>query len=126
MIMERKKKRMLYKQVLAIRTDLGMSPGKAIAQAAHVSVLAALKAKESDPDNFKAWLDEGYMKIACKVRSLEELKALEKAANESGLPHAVVVDFGRTELEPGSMTAIAIGPALATDVNPVTGKLKLM
>ncbi len=58
--------------------------------------------------------------------SLDELLELERAAIDAGLPCSKIADFGRTELEPGTITALAIGPAPSGDVDRVTGRLSLL
>lgn len=117
---------MLYKQVIALRADIAMSPGKMIAQGAHVAVLASEIAMREKPEDYAAWKLEGHKKIVCKVESVDAIKELENKSRELGIPCATIADFGLTELEPGTITAIAIGPALATSINPVTKKLKLL
>lgn len=126
MIMAELKKPVSYKQVLVLRSDLGMSKGKMIAQGAHVACLAMMQASKDIPGIFMSWMDEGYTKIACKVDSLEELVDLEKRAKEMNVPCAITMDLGRTELEPGTVTAIAIGPDTSERVNKITGNLKLL
>jgi len=115
-----------FKQVIVIRADLGMSKGKAIAQACHVSVKAAIMARFMNPDVYDGWDGEGHAKIACKVNSLDELLALEKKSEDAGLPCAKIADFGLTELERGTVTALAIGPAPVEKVDAVTKHLKLL
>jgi PTH2 family peptidyl-tRNA hydrolase len=117
---------MLYKQVIVIRIDLGMSIGKAIAQGAHVAVLAADKARQANQEDYQNWINEGHKKIVCKVDSLDKLLKLKAKAEEAALPCASIDDFGLTELEPGTTTALAIGPALAEAINPVTKRLELL
>ncbi len=120
------KKVMKYKQVIVMRTDLGMSKGKSIAQGAHVSVGAALLAFDVTREVFQKWMEEGHTKIVCKVRSLEEIRRLEHLSVEKGIPCDVIEVLGRTEIEAGTVTAIAIGPALVADIDQITKKLKLL
>lgn len=115
-----------YKQMIVVRTDLGMSKGKAMTQACHVAVKASIMALNADPETYNAWDDEGYKKVTCKASSLDELKRLETASIDAGLPHYLVADRGYTELPAGTITALAIGPALNERIDPITANLKLL
>ena len=53
-------------------------------------------------------------------------RALESKASSLGLPTHVVRDAGRTEIEPGSVTVLAVGPAPAQAIDVVTGGLRLL
>ena len=64
--------------------------------------------------------------MVLKISSSEELDGLEKKARALGIPTAKVEDRGLTQLEPGTMTCIGIGPAPSHLVDEVTGKLKLL
>jgi len=115
-----------YKQVIAVRTDLKMGRGKIAVQAAHAAILAAEEARMQKPEWYRAWIESGMAKIAVKVASLDELKKLEREARENDLPVATVEDRGLTQVPPGTITCLAIGPAPAIKVDPITGKLKLL
>ena len=115
-----------YKQVIAVRTDLGMSRGKMAVQVAHGAISAAEKARISHQEDWRAWLHEGQKKVAVKVSSVEEIMDLRRLAITHGLPFAVIRDAGMTELPPGTITVIGIGPAKAEAVDKVTGDLKLL
>jgi PTH2 family peptidyl-tRNA hydrolase len=114
-----------YKQVIAMRSDLKMGKGKIAAQAGHAAVSAAEKARKHCQMWWKPWLDEGQCKIAVKVKSEEELFMLEEEAKEAGLPYALISDRGLTQLEPGTITCLAIGPAPSREGDKITGKLAL-
>lgn len=111
------------KQAIVVRTDIGMGKGKTAAQAAH----ASLKAYENaGPDAQRGWKDGGQKKVVLKVRSQADLLELADQARREGLPHAVIRDAGHTQLEPGTVTAFAVGPAEENLVDRVTGDLKLL
>jgi len=110
-----------YKQIIVIRTDLGMSVGKMIVQGCHASMLASRLARDEDID---AWMKEGYRKIICEARSLEDLKAIAASCEEKGVSCCSVEDLGLTEIEPGTLTALGIGPAKNSEINKVTKRLE--
>ena len=115
-----------YKQVIVIRMDINMSTGKKVAQGAHASVMAVDVARRISPDVLEKWSREGQKKVALKVQTEKELLELYNLARAARLPCAIIQDAGLTELEPGTITAIAIGPAKATEVDKITGQLKLL
>ncbi|MEW6222553.1 MAG: peptidyl-tRNA hydrolase Pth2 [Candidatus Hadarchaeota archaeon] len=115
-----------YKQVIVVRGDLGMSPGKMAVQVAHGSVISAEKTRRERPEWFKGWLEEGQKKVVAEVAAEKELKNLQEMAQEAGLTDGLVQDAGLTELPAGTVTALAIGPAPAEKVDKITGKLPLL
>ncbi len=115
-----------YKQVIAVRTDLGMSRGKMAVQVAHGSVSAAERARVTKQEEWRAWMREGQKKVAVKVISEEEVLELRRQAITHSLPHAIIRDAGMTELPPGTLTVIGIGPAKIQAVDTVTKDLKLL
>lgn len=114
-----------FKQVIVFRSDLKMSKGKIAAQAGHAAVLAAEEARKHYREWWKAWMKEGQCKIAVEVKSEKELLKLERQARESALPHALITDRGLTEVPPGTMTCLGIGPAPAERIDKITGVLPL-
>jgi len=111
------------KQVIVIRKDLNMRKGKMVAQGSHASLSAYLR---TEPDIRKQWMNEGQTKICVGVDSEEELQKIFAAANQAGLPAGYIRDAGHTELEPGTATAVGIGPAENDAVDKITGHLKLL
>jgi PTH2 family peptidyl-tRNA hydrolase len=115
-----------YKQVLVIRTDLKMSRGKIGVQAAHAAVSAAEEARRHHPSWWRKWFNEGQKKVAVKVASKEELLAIREKAVKLGLPCIAIRDRGLTEIKPGTLTALGIGPGPNADVDKVTSDLPLL
>jgi PTH2 family peptidyl-tRNA hydrolase len=115
-----------YKQAIVVRTDLKMGKGKLAAQVGHAAVSAAEKARQKCPGWWQAWLGEGQCKVTVKVKSLEELLELQKEAIGLKLPHSLVADRGLTQLPPGTVTCLGIGPAPSVQVDRITGKLPLL
>jgi PTH2 family peptidyl-tRNA hydrolase len=115
-----------YKQVIIIRKDLRMGTGKLAAQVAHAAVMAAEKARYQNSDWLQMWLETGQAKVVLKVYSLEELIKLRKHAE---ILHLIVVqihDSGLTQIPPGTITCIGIGPSPSYLVDMVTRGLKLL
>jgi len=115
-----------YKQVIVIRTDLKMTPGKTAAQASHAAVSAAEKTRKEHRNWWRSWMEEGQCKIIVRVDSEEDLLEIEKEAKSLGLPSAFISDAGLTEVAPGTATCLGIGPAPSTLVDRVTRKLPLL
>ena len=109
-----------------MRIDLDMSKGKMAVQVAHGAVSAAERARISNQDVWRAWMREGQKKVAVKVQSEEELLLLMREAISHKLPYSLIRDAGMTELAPGTMTVIGIGPAKSEEVDKVTAELKLL
>lgn len=113
------------KQVLLVRTDLGMSTGKMIAQAAHAATRAV---ETADNDVVTMWRSAGGVKIAVEVTSEPELRGIINGVqdDEAEIPTATIIDQGRTELPENTLTAGAIGPGNNTEIDTYTGDLPLL
>ena len=74
----------------------------------------------------RRWERHGQAKIATQVRSEAELLSLLEAARALGVVAEVVQDAGRTQIDPGSLTVLGVGPAPRSLVDRVTGGLKLL
>ncbi|GGW65261.1 peptidyl-tRNA hydrolase [Streptomyces caelestis] len=88
--------------VLWLNPDLGMSAGKAMAQAGHAAQLAWWELTDEER---AAWHDAGF---PLSVRTADPARWPELTC--SGLP--LVRDAGFTEIAPGSCTVVADHPAL--------------
>ncbi|MBI3412624.1 MAG: peptidyl-tRNA hydrolase [Candidatus Aenigmarchaeota archaeon] len=111
------------KQAILIRTDVRMSVGKKTVQACHASVGAVLNA---DKKSLWVWEEGGSKKIMLEARGENVLKDLQAKARKMGLPCFLVADAGLTELEPGTTTALAIGPGDDKKIDKLTGSIKLL
>ena len=111
------------KQVIILRKDLKMSVGKQVSQACHASIAAFLK---TDNKIREEWIDEGMKKVVLKVSSEKELKDFAKLAKKEKISSAIINDAGLTQIEPGTATALGIGPANDSKIDKITGKLKLL
>ena len=117
---------MKYKLVVAVRSDLGLSKGKTAVQVAHAAVSCALAAQKQYPRVMERWLEEGQRKVVVRVPGITEIFELKKMAEKMDLVTHVVADAGLTEVEPGTITCIGIGPDKEGLLDPFTGGLKLM
>ncbi len=113
------------KQAIVVRTDVKMGKGKLAAQVAHASLAAAEEAARR-PDWYSEWKEGGQAKIVLKVSSEDELQGLYQTARAERLPAALIRDRGLTQLEPGTVTCLGIGPAPEDKIDSVTGRLKLL
>lgn len=113
----------MFKQAIVIRKDLDMGKGKIAAQAAHASIGAA---KEAGYKTMREWERSGSAKIVLKVDNEEQLMLLSDRAEDDELPFFVVTDAGKTQVDPGTATALAIGPAESDRIDRLTKDLRLL
>jgi peptidyl-tRNA hydrolase, PTH2 family len=132
------------KQVILVRNDLKMSPGKAAAQVGHAAILFMVHDLHTATDQSKfvcptiretQWMFGngpipnhsgqsiaygGMKKIVLGVEDLDELWALHWDAKDAGLKVFNVFDEGVNDI-----TACAIGPDYSDDIDKITGHLDL-
>jgi peptidyl-tRNA hydrolase len=82
-----------------LNPDAPMSSGKTLAQIAHAAVMAA------DSGRFEAWVDAG-----CPARVLAPPPDEFAAAAARDDLAACVADAGLTEVDPGTLTVVALAP----------------
>jgi peptidyl-tRNA hydrolase, PTH2 family len=115
-----------YKQVIVVRKDLGMGTGKLAAQVAHAAVMAVEITKMRNLNWFNSWFRAGQAKVVVKVQNLEELIEIRKHAESLHLSVAEIRDSGLTQIPPGTVTCIGIGPGPSGLIDKVTNHLKLL
>ena len=108
--------------VILVREDLKISCGKLAVQVAHAAVECSLR---SEKDILEKWLSDGAKKVVLKVKNYEELLFYYDMAKKEGLNSVLIKDAGLTELEPGTVTCVGIGPDTEEKINKITGKLPL-
>lgn len=116
------------KQVIVFPDDLVNSKGFKIGkgkycnQTAHATVMAYETASAVAK---LAWMKNNKPVIVLRCPTISELQSLYDASIY--MPRAIVKDSGRTEFNGiPTVTCIAIGPALASDIDVLTKHLKLM
>ena len=73
------------------------------------------------------WLNGKFTKVVVSVESDEELVALNKALDETYIPHALITDAGLTEFHGvPTNTCLGIGPYVAEEIDKFTGNLPLL
>ena len=115
-----------YKQVIVVREDLTISKGKLAAQVAHASLSAYEECLKRRKEWVEKWKRSGQAKIVCSVKSLKEIKEIAEKAEKLEIPFYVVTDMGLTEVPPGTVTCIGLGPAPSEIMDKVTGSLRLL
>ncbi|PSQ44003.1 aminoacyl-tRNA hydrolase [Halobacteriales archaeon SW_7_68_16] len=110
------------KQAIVVRSDLGLGTGKVAAQVAHASLSAYEDADERPRSD---WKGDGQKKVVLGVDGEATIFELADDAEREGLVHAVVRDAGHTQVDPGTVTALAVGPGNEGVVDRVTGDLPL-
>ncbi|MBU4372986.1 MAG: peptidyl-tRNA hydrolase Pth2 [Euryarchaeota archaeon] len=112
-----------YKQCIIVRDDLKLSKGKLAVQVAHAAVSSY---ETADKDVRFAWKESGQKKVVLRAATLQELFELKEIARKHGLPNFLVIDAGLTEVPPGTITVLGIGPADVIELDKITGHLKLL
>lgn len=111
----------MLKQVIVVRGDLKLGKGKLAAQAAHAAVSAAEISKFK-----KQWITEGQKKVVVKCKSIDDLLEIYQKSKISAIPTSLIQDAGLTEVPPGTITCVGIGPDEEERIDKITKNLKLL
>ena len=112
--------------VLVTRDDLKLSKGKLAAQCSHAAVNCAIKARKKAVRLYERWNNVGARKIVVRADDEAHLRQLYAKALTAGLVCDLVKDAGHTEIPPGTVTVLGIGPSPLLAVDAITGDLKLL
>ncbi|MFB6204405.1 MAG: peptidyl-tRNA hydrolase Pth2 [Candidatus Nanohaloarchaea archaeon] len=111
-----------YKQAIVLQGNAEMSKGKLISQACHASLNSYMEADEGEVEE---WKTQGAKKVVLETGD-NDIRQLYQKALGQGLPAYLVEDAGLTEVEPGTVTALGIGPAKESKIDSITGELELV
>jgi len=113
------------KQVIVFRTDLKIGKGKLAAHAAHAGITGYERVMSKKPAVVEEWLSEGQKKVVLKVNSESELIELYERAKRS-VPSELIRDAGLTQVEPGTLICLVIGPWDDGKIDELVSGLKLL
>ncbi|KAK7869461.1 hypothetical protein R5R35_008178 [Gryllus longicercus] len=115
------------KLVIVARSNFAMGKGKIASQCAHAAVCCYKKASVKNPEIVHLWELLGQPKIVLRIDDVDNkvLQLVEKAKN-LGIVTSVIRDAGKTQVAPGSITVIGIGPGDSNVIDRITGHLKLL
>ena len=71
------------------------------------------------------WEADGSKKVTLGVGSKSKMESIMEEAKRNRLPYFLVEDAGRTEVQPGTATVLAIGPAPSSSIDAISGQLRL-
>ena len=86
----------------------------------------ALQLQDDNTPLLKAWRSKGAGKIIVRSEEGSSLIQISDRAKKAGIRTHGVRDAGHTQVEPGSTTVLAIGPASKDDLEEITGHLRLL
>lgn len=102
---------------LWLNKGLGMSTGKAAAQASHAAVLVADRfygsvnvadSSSSEYQLYREWMDSGhYTKLVMEAEDSIQMHTIQQYLNARGIQTYLVIDEGRTENTAFKPTALA-------------------
>jgi peptidyl-tRNA hydrolase, PTH2 family len=111
------------KQVIIVRQDLKLSAGKMAAQVGHAVLGCYIK---SDNKTLRQWMDGGAKKVVLACENKDELLKLKEKADRAGLVTSLITDAGHTEIAPGTITCLGIGPEEEGKIDTIAGSLKML
>ncbi len=75
-------------------------------------------------DLIDKWLAEGGKKVILRVDGLDNLLRIKEKAEKRQIPTALIQDAGMTEVDPGTITCLGLGPEKESKLDVVSGDLK--
>ncbi len=112
--------------VFIARKDLKLSAGKLAAQVGHATAECITKAERSEPRMLDSYMRVGQRKVVCQAANENELRKLFGQAKAAGITAALIKDAGHTEIAPGTVTVVGLGPDKRDKIDQITGALPLL
>lgn len=139
-----------YKQVIVVRKDLNMTPGKLASQVSHASMAWLTRALQStatpydsnhvickiifDRNLFYNWIGGIFTKIILKAKNKHDLEKLIQHANDAKMKENIdyfcIRDVCNTELTPEeddgtTLTCVGFIPMEASKIDAITKRYRL-
>lgn len=118
--------KLVQRTYILVRKDLKMTKGKVLSQVGHALFAFFERNKTNTSKDFLSWKKQGQTKIVLKV-SEEELNKTISFLNKEDVKYDLIVDAGKTQIEPASRTCLILGPISEknTKVNMYLSTFKL-
>ena len=110
--------------VFIARKDLNLSAGKLAVQCSHAAVSCTLAARKTEQRLLERWKANGARKICLQADDLATLQMLAGQAQVANLITHLVKDAGHTEIPPGTITVLGIGPGPRRSIDALVKDLK--
>ncbi|KAJ1445250.1 peptidyl-tRNA hydrolase [Pelagophyceae sp. CCMP2097] len=102
-----------------------MKPGKMAAQCCHAALGAYKRGIKKHANAVHHWAVTGQAKVCLKMPTQGEMLDLRGRLKAAGINYYLVEDAGRTQVAPGSLTVLGVGPAPVKVLDKFTRDLKL-
>ena len=106
------------------RVDLQLSAGKLAVHCAHAAIGSLKQAKKTHSRMVQRWQETSSRKICLSVDDEEDLMYFLGLVKEASLPYSLVQDAGLTEVAPGTVTVLGVGPAPRHTMDYLFSELK--
>ena len=106
------------------RSDLELSAGKLAVQCAHAAIGSLKQAKKTHSRMVQRWQETASRKICLSVDDEEDLMYFLGLVEEASLPYSLIEDAGLTEVAPGTVTVLGVGPAPRHTMDHLFSELK--
>jgi len=119
-----------HKLLICVNCSVQMSAGKMAAQVGHgAEVATQFKAIRFLLDRTRRrhyihWLHTGRTKIVVAVRDEDHMVHVRQLAQRRKIPTRIIRDAGKTEIQRGTITVLALGPYRSEDLDLVAGDLR--
>ena len=114
------------KMVILVNMRLKMKCGKIASQSCHASNMAIENLKKKNIKLYNIWKFTGQKTVVVKADNEEQFLDIKQKLDNLKINNVIVNDMGLTQIAPGSITTMGIGPFYEKIIDQVTGDLKLL